>query len=46
MPIRLEYFEIPVEGVDFMDMSPKQVFSVAAALIPLEHDDANRALMS
>ncbi len=41
-----EYFEIPVEGVDFMDVSPKQVFSVAAALIPfLEHDDANRALM-
>jgi DNA-directed RNA polymerase subunit beta len=32
--------------VDFMDVSPKQVVSIAAALIPfLEHDDANRALM-
>jgi DNA-directed RNA polymerase subunit beta len=32
--------------VDFMDVSPKQVVSVATALIPfLEHDDANRALM-
>ena len=31
---------------DYMDVSPKQVVSVAAALIPfLEHDDANRALM-
>ena len=34
------------ETVDFMDVSPKQVVSVAAALIPfLENDDANRALM-
>jgi DNA-directed RNA polymerase subunit beta len=34
------------ERVDYMDVSPKQVVSVAAALIPfLEHDDANRALM-
>jgi DNA-directed RNA polymerase subunit beta len=34
------------ESVDFMDVSPKQVVSVAAALIPfLENDDANRALM-
>ena len=34
------------ERVDFMDVSPQQVFSVAASLIPfLEHDDANRALM-
>ncbi|HEY2802347.1 MAG TPA: DNA-directed RNA polymerase subunit beta, partial [Actinomycetota bacterium] len=32
--------------VDYMDVSPKQIVSVAAALIPfLEHDDANRALM-
>ncbi len=32
--------------VDFMDVSPKQLVSVAAALIPfLENDDANRALM-
>jgi DNA-directed RNA polymerase subunit beta len=36
----------PRETVDFMDVSPKQVVSVAAALIPfLENDDANRALM-
>jgi DNA-directed RNA polymerase subunit beta len=34
------------EDVDFMDVSPKQIVSVATALIPfLEHDDANRALM-
>jgi len=34
------------DKVDFMDVSPKQLVSVAAALIPfLEHDDANRALM-
>ncbi|MBI3287877.1 MAG: hypothetical protein HYZ68_07520, partial [Chloroflexi bacterium] len=35
-----------IEEVDFMDVSPKQIVSVSAALIPfLEHDDANRALM-
>ena len=34
------------EQVDYMDVSPKQVFSVATSLIPfLEHDDASRALM-
>ncbi|PKL15397.1 MAG: DNA-directed RNA polymerase subunit beta [Spirochaetae bacterium HGW-Spirochaetae-6] len=34
------------EKVTFMDVSPKQIFSVSTALIPfLEHDDANRALM-
>ena len=34
------------ENIDYMDVSPKQVVSVAAALIPfLENDDANRALM-
>jgi DNA-directed RNA polymerase subunit beta len=34
------------EEVDFIDVSPKQIVSVATALIPfLEHDDANRALM-
>jgi DNA-directed RNA polymerase subunit beta len=34
------------DEVDYMDVSPKQIVSVAAALIPfLEHDDANRALM-
>ncbi|MBQ7331718.1 MAG: DNA-directed RNA polymerase subunit beta, partial [Opitutales bacterium] len=37
---------IEPEEVDLMDVSPKQVVSVAAGLIPfLEHDDANRALM-
>ncbi|MFN4297656.1 MAG: DNA-directed RNA polymerase subunit beta [Brevundimonas sp.] len=37
---------LPREAVDMMDVSPKQVVSVAAALIPfLENDDANRALM-
>ncbi len=36
----------PVEEVDYMDVSPKQVVSVATAMIPfLENDDANRALM-
>ena len=36
----------PPEEVKYMDISPKQIVSVAAALIPfLEHDDANRALM-
>ncbi|MEL0004323.1 MAG: DNA-directed RNA polymerase subunit beta [Opitutales bacterium] len=38
--------EYDASEVDFMDVSPKQVVSVAAGLIPfLEHDDANRALM-
>jgi DNA-directed RNA polymerase subunit beta len=37
---------VPTAKVDFMDVSPKQLVSVAAALIPfLENDDANRALM-
>jgi DNA-directed RNA polymerase subunit beta len=41
-----EFSKTVPENVDFMDVSPKQVVSVAAALIPfLEHDDANRALM-
>ncbi|WP_031517423.1 DNA-directed RNA polymerase subunit beta [Desulfofalx alkaliphila] len=41
-----EILVAPTGGVDYMDVSPKQVFSVATALIPfLEHDDANRALM-
>jgi len=36
----------PVEKVDFIDVSPKQIVGVSASLIPfLEHDDANRALM-
>jgi DNA-directed RNA polymerase subunit beta len=37
---------VPPTEVDFIDVSPKQIVSVATALIPfLEHDDANRALM-
>ena len=37
---------VPPTEVDYVDVSPKQIVSVAAALIPfLEHDDANRALM-
>jgi DNA-directed RNA polymerase subunit beta len=41
-----EFTVKPPEDVDYMDVSPKQVVSVAASLIPfLEHDDANRALM-
>ena len=41
-----KYFKEAVDKVDFMDISPKQLFSVSACLIPfLEHDDANRALM-
>ncbi len=40
------YLQEVADQIDFMDVSPKQVFSVAASLIPfLEHDDANRALM-
>lgn len=38
-------FELP-DNIEYMDVSPKQIVSVSAALIPfLEHDDANRALM-
>ncbi len=41
-----EFTVKPPEEVQYMDVSPKQVVSVAASLIPfLEHDDANRALM-
>ena len=43
---RGDFPNVPPEQVDYMDVSPKQLVSVAAALIPfLEHDDANRALM-
>ena len=43
---RNDVLSIPPTRVDFMDVSPKQVMSIAAALIPfLENDDANRALM-
>jgi len=43
---RTDFLEVPPERIDYMDLSPKQLVSVAAGLIPfLEHDDANRALM-
>ena len=41
-----EFLEVSAAEVDYMDVSPKQVISIAAGMIPfLEHDDANRALM-
>ena len=41
-----DFIEVPPVDVELMDVSPKQVVSIAAGLIPfLEHDDANRALM-
>src|SRR5215204_4666385 len=41
-----DFIDVEAERVDYMDVSPKQLVSVAASLIPfLEHDDANRALM-
>jgi DNA-directed RNA polymerase subunit beta len=43
---RDDYPLLPAEEIDYMDVAPDQLVSVAAALIPfLEHDDANRALM-
>jgi DNA-directed RNA polymerase subunit beta len=43
---RGEFVDVEPARVDYMDVSPKQLVSIAAALIPfLEHDDANRALM-
>ncbi len=43
---RDDYPLLPPDQIDYMDVSPDQIVSVAAALIPfLEHDDANRALM-
>src|SRR5271170_5301783 len=43
---RGEFVDVEPTKVDFMDVSPKQLVSIAASLIPfLEHDDANRALM-
>jgi len=40
------FLEVPASEVHLMDVSPKQVISIAAGMIPfLEHDDANRALM-
>jgi len=41
-----EFTLMPPESIQYMDVSPKQIVSIAASLIPfLEHDDANRALM-
>ncbi|HUR99331.1 MAG TPA: DNA-directed RNA polymerase subunit beta, partial [Pyrinomonadaceae bacterium] len=41
-----DFVDVEPNRVDYMDVSPKQLVSVAAGLIPfLEHDDANRALM-
>ncbi len=43
---RAEYPVMPPNRIDYMDVAPTQIVSVAASLIPfLEHDDANRALM-
>ncbi len=42
----MKFFKLHRERVDYMDVSPKMVVSVATAMIPfLENDDANRALM-
>jgi DNA-directed RNA polymerase subunit beta len=41
-----EFESVPADGVDYMDVSPRQMVSVATSMIPfLEHDDSNRALM-
>src|SRR5207247_4970015 len=41
-----DYPLLPPDRIDYMDVAPEQLVSIAAALIPfLEHDDANRALM-
>ena len=46
MPDLVVSIETSADRVDYMDVTPKQVWSIATALIPfLEHDDANRALM-
>ena len=43
---RGEFVDVEPDKVHYMDISPKQLVSIAASLIPfLEHDDANRALM-
>ncbi|HLD82554.1 MAG TPA: DNA-directed RNA polymerase subunit beta, partial [Candidatus Omnitrophota bacterium] len=43
---RGDFPKVPPKQVEYMDVSPKQLVSVAASLVPfLEHDDANRALM-
>jgi DNA-directed RNA polymerase subunit beta len=44
--VRGDLRQVTKEGIDYVDISPKQTVGVSAALIPfLEHDDANRALM-
>lgn len=48
LPVRYqrEFFTVPRTKVDYLAVSPIQIFSIASSLIPfLEHDDANRALM-
>lgn len=41
-----KFMVVPVQRVDYMDIAPRQIVGISAALIPfLEHDDANRALM-
>ena len=43
---RTDFIDVEPDKVNYMDVSPKQLVSIAASLIPfLEHDDANRALM-
>ncbi len=43
---RSDYPQVEADRIEYMDVSPRQLVSVAASLIPfLEHDDANRALM-
>ncbi len=44
--LKRDFVTVPKSRVDYMDISPKQIVSIATALIPfLENDDANRALM-
>ncbi|MBP7825817.1 MAG: DNA-directed RNA polymerase subunit beta [Verrucomicrobia bacterium] len=44
--VKTDFLDLEPTKVDYLDVSPKQLVSIAAALIPfLEHDDANRALM-
>jgi len=41
-----QFINVPVQRIDYMDVAPRQIVGISAALIPfLEHDDANRALM-
>ena len=41
-----KFLTVPVQRIDYMDIAPRQIVGISAALIPfLEHDDANRALM-